>query len=127
MYAHDVDEPAKRERALALLGDATDRLVLSTQVLIESFHVLTRRLSPPRSLDEAREAVESLAQLTVVPADASLVRAAVGLSIERQVSIWDAMIVRAAQVGGCEKLLTEDLQDGAAFGTVRVENPFREL
>ncbi len=37
------------------------------------------------------------------------------------------MIVRAAQVGGCERLLTEDLQDGARFGSVTVENPFRDL
>lgn len=96
-------------------------------MLIETFHALTRRLARPRPLDQAREAVEALAQLTVVPADASLVRTAVTLSIDHQLSIWDAMIVRASQVGGCAKLLTEDLQDGAVFGTVRVENPFRGL
>ncbi len=96
-------------------------------MLIETFHVLTHRLSPPRPLGDAREAVESLAELTVVAADTALVRAAVGLSIDRQLSIWDAMIVRAAQVGGCRRLLTEDLQDGAVFGTVLVENPFRGL
>jgi len=34
----------------------------------------------------------------------------------RKLSWWDAMIVAAAQLQDCVLLLTEDLQDGAAFG-----------
>jgi len=37
----------------------------------------------------------------------------------------DALIVEAARARGCERLLSEDLQHGQVFGTVRVENPFR--
>jgi predicted nucleic acid-binding protein len=29
--------------------------------------------------------------------------------------------------GGCERLLTEDLNDGQLIGSVRVENPFGAL
>lgn len=110
-----------------MLAESSDALVVSTQVLIETFNALTRKLATPRPLGEAREAVERLAELKVVPADAALVRDAVALSIERQLSIWDAMILRAAQVGKCERVLSEDLQDGATFGEVAVENPFRDL
>ena len=39
--------------------------------------------------------------------------------------IWDALIVRAAQRGGCAVLLTEDLQDGRVFDGVTIVNPFR--
>ncbi|MNC94307.1 hypothetical protein D3C83_111260 [compost metagenome] len=34
------------------------------------------------------------------------------------------MVVAAAQLQGCALLLTEDLQDGAAFGAVTVRSPF---
>jgi len=34
------------------------------------------------------------------------------------------LIVAAAQRGGCTHLLSEDLQDGQSFETVRVISPF---
>ncbi len=44
-----------------------------------------------------------------------------------QISLWDAAIVRAAQVAGCDELITEDLQDDQHFGDLRVRNPFTSL
>lgn len=40
-------------------------------------------------------------------------------------SVWDAHLVAVCSMHGCEYLLSEDLQDGAAYGTVQVLNPFR--
>jgi hypothetical protein len=40
-------------------------------------------------------------------------------------SWWDSSIVGAAELQNCALLLTEDLQDGAVYGTVTVRNPFR--
>ena len=39
-------------------------------------------------------------------------------------SWWDALIVAAAQASDCRVLLTEDLQHGQMFGTLRVIDPF---
>jgi hypothetical protein len=41
-----------------------------------------------------------------------------------RLSWWDSTVVAAAQVQGCALLLTEDLQDGAAYGGVTVRSPF---
>ena len=42
-------------------------------------------------------------------------------------SIYDAMIVGAALVVGCERVLSEDMQDGLVVeGMLRVVNPFSE-
>ena len=41
-----------------------------------------------------------------------------------RLSWWDSMVVAAAQLQGCALLLTEDLQDGAAYGGVTVRSPF---
>jgi predicted nucleic acid-binding protein len=40
------------------------------------------------------------------------------------ISWWDALIVSAAQIGNCQYLLTEDLQEGRTFDTLEIVNPF---
>jgi predicted nucleic acid-binding protein len=121
--AVDSADPAKRERALEVVAPAKGRdLVVSTQVLTEFYAVMTRELAVPVS--EAEAMVLQLSTLPVVAIDASPVAAAVAGSREWQVSILDALILRAAEVAGCRRLLSEDLADRATYGSVVVENPF---
>jgi predicted nucleic acid-binding protein len=42
-----------------------------------------------------------------------------------QLSYWDAAIIEAARVAGCDEVLSEDLDDGQDYAGVRVTNPFR--
>jgi predicted nucleic acid-binding protein len=37
---------------------------------------------------------------------------------------WDALILGAAEIAGCDFLLSEDFQAGRRFGAVKVLNPF---
>jgi predicted nucleic acid-binding protein len=125
VYAVDSADQAKRARALALLGPEVDAVpVVSAQVLSEFYVVVTRKLAGPLPEDTAQAMVSEMARLPVVPLDADLVAAAVTGSREWGISLWDALIVRAAEVAGCRRLLTEDLAAGARYGTVTVENPF---
>jgi predicted nucleic acid-binding protein len=124
LYAYDQNEAVKREVARGVLSEASEPLVVSTQVLAEFYWVATRRLARPLTEAQAADVVSALAELTVVGADAELIHSAIGLARERQIAFWDALIVRAAQVAGCDQLLSEDLQDGGQFGEVRVANPF---
>jgi len=126
VYAVDAADPAKRERALEVVAPARGRdLVVSTQVLTEFYAVVTRKLAVPVPAQDAQAMVAQLSVLPVVAVDASLVAAAIAGSREWQVSIWDALILRAAEVAGCRLVLSEDLADGATYGSVVVENPFR--
>jgi predicted nucleic acid-binding protein len=43
------------------------------------------------------------------------------------ISFWDALIVSAAQVGGCRYLLTEVLQETQMFENLTVVNPFHTI
>ena len=54
----------------------------------------------------------------------SYVNAAIEKSIRHHLSIWDAMVIEAAQRSGAEILYTEDLQHGQRFDTLTVINPF---
>lgn len=120
-YAYDADSGHKGARAREILGEI-DGAVVSTQVLLELFAVLTRKLEVTR--DAAEEAVESLMGLEVVATDTRLVREGLRISRDHDLSHWDAMIVAAAATSGCEILLTEDLNDGQVIEGVRVVNPF---
>ncbi len=130
VYAFDNDEAAKQERAREILQDAGNAdvvYVISTQVLQEFYSVVTRKLSSRLSEEDAERAVWGLAHLPVVSADTQLVLTAIALSRQHQLSLWDALILRAAEKADCSRLLTEDLQDGLQIGRVRVENPFTKI
>ena len=61
----------------------------------------------------------------VAPLTAAIHARAVILARERKLSLYDALIVAAAQDAGCQILFSEDLQHGQKFGTLTVENTFR--
>lgn len=124
VYAVDRSDPAKRERARVAITPRTDaHIAISSQVLSEFYTVVTRKLQPPLSDEQAAQMVDRLSQLPVVPVDADLVVRAIAGSRTWGISLWDALIIRAAEVAGCTILLSEDLADGATYGSVRVSNP----
>jgi predicted nucleic acid-binding protein len=123
VYAIDRQDPRKRRRAIELL--ASNPVVVSTQVLSEFYVVATRKLAAPLTPPEARAIVRGMARLQVVPVDDGLIAAAMDGSIEWGISYWDALILRAAEAAGCDRVLSEDLAHGTTYGTVTVEDPFR--
>lgn len=126
VYAVDRADPRKRVTARSILaGRRTETLVLSTQVLAEFYAVTTRKLAERLTEREGQERVTELATLPLVSTDGELIRAGIDVSRRSQLSVWDGLIVAAAAAGGCDILLTEDLNHGQSFGTVKVENPFR--
>ncbi len=125
VYAVDAADPDKRLRALEVTEPASGRdLVISAQVLTEFYAVVTRKLAVPVQAEDAEAMVRELSALPVVAIDSSLVVSAIAASRRWQISIWDALILRAAEVSGCRSVLSEDLAAGATYGSVVVENPF---
>lgn len=124
VYADAADEPAKQRQALALItalrGDGS--AVLSTQVLQEYVNVALRKLHLPQAL--IRERIAFYRRFELVPASAELVAGALDLHVLHSLSFYDALIVQAAVVSGCHRVLSEDMQHGAVYGGVRIENPF---
>ena len=123
VYAFDSGDPEKQRIAIGVLESAR-RLVVSTQVLLETWWVLTRRLERPLSEDVAAEVIDKLSRLPVVTTDTELVGRAIATSRRFGLAVWDALIVEAARSSGCDRVLTEDLQAGQEFDGVVVENPF---
>jgi predicted nucleic acid-binding protein len=59
-----------------------------------------------------------------VPTTPELVASALTLHALHSLSFYDALIVRAAIASGCTALFTEDMQQGALIGGVKIVNPF---
>lgn len=129
VYAFDSDARGKRARASEILDShgGERELVISTQVLQEFYVTVTRKLGAPLTPEGALASVRDLAKLPVVQIDPSAVLRAIELAQAHQVSLWDALILRAAADAGCDEVLTEDLHDGWQVVGVTVRNPFTGL
>jgi predicted nucleic acid-binding protein len=127
VYAIDRGSPGKRARARAVLADLGAAIVISTQVLLEFYVTVSRKLAASISPDEAQRRVTELSRLDVVSVTPLLVQAAVALAREHRLSVWDALVIESARARRCSRVLSEDLQNGRDFGDVRIENPFTDL
>jgi predicted nucleic acid-binding protein len=125
VYTDDHNEPRKQKLALALVERCrTDGSgVLSTQILQEYFAAATRKLAGPP--DIARRKLQLFARFPVVKIDVPDIVAAVDLHRLHTISFWDALVVRAAQEGGCAVVYSEDLHDSWNVDGLRIVNPFR--
>lgn len=120
----DVDKQ-RRELSLDIL-DRTD-LAISAQVLAEYYAVVTSKTKLNLTHEEALTLLESLASLPTCPITHDLVIAAAKLSDKCNISYWDAAILTAARLMGCETVYSEDLNAGQNYDGVRVENPFAKV
>lgn len=121
MYGGD---SRKRMQAIELFQEYTEsgRMLLSTQVVQEFYAAGSRKLGIPRS--ELLDSVEALLNCPLITIGAAEITAAIQIEERYRISFWDALIVAAAESGGAEFLLTEDLSDGQRYGGIVVRNPF---
>jgi predicted nucleic acid-binding protein len=126
VYAEDKDDKEKHAIAGDLVVDLwrTRDGVVSVQVLQEFFVTVTRKIKHPVSVGRALDIVREYLTWRVVDNTGGLLVAAVELQQKASLSFWDAMVVQAAINTGCERLYSEDLNDGQRFGALQVVNPF---
>jgi predicted nucleic acid-binding protein len=111
-----------------LAGDLIARLkptdsIVAVQVLGELSRVLTSKMK--KSGTEVRELLLSWSDGVVV-ADTTWTafQSAMDLSVDHQISMWDALILAVAAENKCRLLLSEDFQNGFTWCGVTVVNPF---
>ena len=124
LYSDDSFDARKNQIAVDLIADLriTKAGVISTQVLQEYFANAVGKLNLDVML--ARRRVELFAKFDVVIPSVEMILAAIDLQRLNSLSFWDAMIVQAARVSGCEILLSEDMQHGQTIAGLRIVNPF---
>jgi predicted nucleic acid-binding protein len=126
LYAisHDPEEQEKTARANELLS--AGGIGLSVQVLQEFYVQATRDSRADRLTHEhAAALVDSFRRFPVQETTIAVMLAGISTCDRFGISYWDAAILEAARVLGCEVVLSEDLSDGQDYAGVLVQNPFR--
>ncbi|MFN3546165.1 MAG: PIN domain-containing protein [Mesorhizobium sp.] len=124
IYAADSAGPDADKRDRARLLMQSREVTISTQVMMEFYGVLRRKLA--YGPDVATQWIETLQDEHVVSLAAADVVHAIKLSRRYDISHWDGLVLTAAERAGLDILYTEDLNHGQTYGSVRVCNPFIE-
>ena len=117
------EEEHKRLRARELLVEPD--LAVSVQVLQEFYHQATRATRPGQlSHDDALRFLEPVFEMRVQAVTLGVFRGAVSIRRRFDLSYWDAAILAAARVLGCDAVYSEDMSSEQDYGGIRVLNPF---
>ena len=116
---------AKDDAKIAVAEDILEKQpTISVQVISEFLNVCRVKLGMDISTRH-KLARELIAGCNVVALDPRVVEKAMEVESEGQISYWNAQIVAAALLSGCDTLFTEDLEHGRTFdGQLTVINPF---
>lgn len=125
VYSMDEFDPVRQERCRALLKLLSNNLhgVMSTQVMQEFYVTATQKLGADPLL--MKDILRSFEQFEIVVVNPEIIYNAIDCSIINRISFWDSLIVAAAESANCEKLWTEDLNDGQIIRGVRIEDPLK--
>ncbi len=91
--------------------------------VLQEFHVNFVRRG--RTAAEAATLITDFSLWPVIDNTLPVFRLGLSLQARWHLSLWDAMILAAAQSSGARELLTEDLNHGQDYDGVRATNPFR--
>jgi predicted nucleic acid-binding protein len=108
IYLYSTDP--KADLARKTIDKHFNTIILSTQVIGEVFHSLSRK--GIRTKDEARTIINDLVEtFTVVDVTTSIASRAMDISIRYGFTYWDSLIISTALEHNCSNLFSEDLQN----------------
>jgi len=124
VYATDRSAGQRQAAAVDLLQRAASSdCALTEQSLVEYLNIATLKARQPLEA-AARVVREWLQNFPLLVPTTSVVRDTLAMLAQYRLSIWDARLLAVCAVHDCRVLLSEDLQDNAVYGGVRVLNPF---
>ena len=117
----DAAKVALAQRIVPTLAVDHD-FVMPGQVLGEAYNVLCKSGQPR---DRARDSLSpAMRDFEMLPQTTGSYRAALDLAVANKLQFWDALIIQVAGAGGCDLLLSEDMQDGFRVGDLIIADPF---
>lgn len=123
VYAHHKEAGAKHEKANALLVSLWENEYspsISIQVAQEFYVTLVRKGVSEKLV---KEAVEDYLSWTVVDNDRSLFLKGLEAKERWKLSLWDAMIVVAAERACASEIWSEDFNTGQKYNGIEIINP----
>jgi predicted nucleic acid-binding protein len=114
----------KSHKSRSILLDNLESIIISTQILGELYHVLTRKKIV--SLTEAKNIIIELSSsFLVAEIDTIKVLQALDINSKYQYSYWDSLIIATALNQNCSIIYSEDMQSNQLIeNKTRIINPF---
>ena len=127
VYSIDGKDPAKQVVAREIVVSAVrgGGFLISAQVLNEFSNIALLKLK--LSVEEVKKFVSFFSRIGVVSLESRWTDAALLLKQRYETQFFDSLLLVAAQENGCDEILTEDLNDGQMYGSVKAVNPFKNL
>ena len=127
IYSIDGKDPTKQVVAREIVVSAVrgGGFLISAQVLNEFSNIALLKLK--LSVEEVRKFVSFFSRIGVVSLESRWTDAALLLKQRYETQFFDSLLLVAAQENGCDEILTEDLNDGQMYGSVKAVNPFKDL
>lgn len=130
VYVYDGRDPQKRGQASRLLKESlsnNDRVVISSQVITEFCNVMTTKKGILIKAPDLHMILDDILRplLAHVPS-VDFYQDTLTLLDKCSLNFYDALIVQAALDLECDILYSEDLQDGQKFGSLTIQNPFKD-
>lgn len=126
IYLYSQNAQTKATVVQQLIEDRFEAISVSTQVLGEMFHVLTRK-HITSSTEAQAIVVDITATFNPVAIGAAQVLQAIELYQKYAYSYWDSLILATAIQQGCTQLYSEDMQHNQTIeATLTILNPFHE-
>lgn len=123
VYLYAQNAPDKQVKVQTIVTDKFESIVLSTQILGELYHVLTRKNLADTAV--AKEIVlEMITTFPVVEIDTVKVVLALDLHTRYGYSYWDSLVIATASLSDCEVIYSEDMQHGQVIEKkLKIINP----
>lgn len=125
LYAFLDQDAGKKQKSVEIIARLleSDSGFISLQVVREFCNVMVKKSS--KTLSELRGALRIFDSFQLIDGSMLLVRRALEIRDRYDVRFFDSLHLAAAEAAGCNEFLTEDLNDGQMYGSVRAVNPFK--
>ena len=126
-YSVDNRDVAKQKvaKSIILAARSSADFVMSAQVLNEFSNVAIKKLGKTRA--EVMGFVKLYKTIRTLPIKPEWTVPALEIMDRYGIQFYDALIVAAAESAGCDEIMTEDLNDGQIYGSVKAVNPFKDF
>ena len=125
VYSVDKNDPVRHATARKIVLSAVSGrdFLISAQVLNEFSNIALLKLK--MSVEETRKLVSFFSHMNVVSIDRRWTDKALTVKKSYGTQFFDSLLLVAAEENGCGEILTEDLNDGQMYGSVKAVNPFK--
>ena len=124
IYLYAKNPPEKYQQVAKIIKNNSSLLLISTQVLGELFHVLTRKKFTSRT-DAITIISDIINTFPIQAINTTEVIQALEINAKYNYSYWDSLIIATALLGKCSLIYSEDMQHNQLIDNkVRILNPF---